>query len=355
MKTISSTNYEIHFNGEAYDFLNNHIKSNGLKEVFVLVDMHTFDFCFNQLKQQLSDEVHLNIIKIPAGESNKNITTCLYVWNQLTDFQVDRNSLMINLGGGMVTDLGGFVASTYKRGINFINIPTTLLSMVDASVGSKTGVDLNNLKNLIGLFSDPEMVIIDLNYLETLPTRELNSGLAEIVKYGLTFDEDLLNKIFSNTWKNKEDLADIVHKSITIKNKVVREDFKELGLRKVLNFGHTIGHAIESFYLNSPDLEDLLHGEAIGIGMVIEGHISHIKHGFPLDVLSALKANMVETYGKINIASENYPAIMDLCKYDKKNTAGKINYVLLKSIGEFVLNQEVNDQLVVDGFNFYLA
>ncbi|MCK0132560.1 3-dehydroquinate synthase [Flavobacteriaceae bacterium F08102] len=353
MKQINATNYAIFFNGEAYKNLNKFLSNSKVSSVFVLLDTHTKTFCYDQFKKHVPPQFQLKPIVIPAGEHHKNIETCLTVWNTLTELQADRNSVLINLGGGMVTDLGGFVAATFKRGIRFINIPTTLLSMVDASVGSKTGVDLGHLKNLIGLFANPEMVLIDLNYLETLPTRELKSGLAEIVKYGLTFDEELLEKIYSGTWKNTATLAPIVHQSIVLKNKVVTEDFRETGLRKVLNYGHTIGHAVESFYLNTDSLPTLLHGEAIGIGMIVEGYISHHLFNFPLAALDKLKTFVHETYGKIEISTEHFDAIIDLCKHDKKNHAGLVKYVLLREVAKFELDCEVEPSLVREGLSFY--
>jgi len=355
MKPIDATSYAIYFNGEAYTNLNKILREAQVRSVFVLVDEHTHTYCYQHFSQQIDPSFSLHPIRIPAGEQHKNITTCLRVWNTLTEQHADRNSLLINLGGGMVTDLGGFVAATFKRGIKFINIPTTLLSMVDASVGSKTGVDLGHLKNLIGLFANPEMVLIDLSYLETLPQRELASGLAEIVKYGLTFDRELLEKIYAGLWTTPTELAAIVRQSIALKNKVVLEDPKEKGLRKVLNYGHTIGHAVESFYLNSTTLPSLLHGEAIGIGMVVEGYFSHRLFNFPLEDLNKLKLFIHQTYGKTAIAKTDHEAIISLCKHDKKNTAGLVKYVLLRELEKFKLDCEVESQLVEEGLAFYQA
>jgi 3-dehydroquinate synthase len=270
MKSIQSDNYSIHFNEYAYKELNKYLFDNKTSKVFVLVDENTNEHCFSIFKDQIKTEIEGELIQIPAGESFKNIDTCIDIWNQLTESGADRNSLLINLGGGVVTDMGGFVASTFKRGIKFINIPTTLLSMVDASVGGKTGIDFGVLKNQIGLFSNPEMVVIDSQYLTTVSEREIRSGMAEIIKYGLTYDIKLWNQIKSLEELENNILNSIINRSIEIKNTIVLKDPKEKSLRKILNFGHTLGHAIESYHLESEEKNNLTHGEAIAIGMITE-------------------------------------------------------------------------------------
>ena len=353
MKPILSTNYSIFFEEDAYQKLNNYLTDNKTSTVFVLVDENTHEFCLPILRKKIKDNINFEVLEIKAGEVHKNIITCVEVWKSLTKYEADRKSILINLGGGMVSDLGGFVASTYKRGIGFINIPTTLLSMVDASVGSKTGVDLDNLKNLVGLFSDPEMVLIDSAYLESLTDREMRSGIAEVIKYGLTFDNDLLVKIKEDKWKKYSGLNDIIYQSILIKNDVVLKDFKERDLRKVLNFGHTVGHAIESYFLKHSSLPSLTHGEAIAIGMVIEAYISHKKYNFPIEELDSLKSYIHKTFGKTIIPPENYDAILELMKHDKKNSDGNINYILLKNVADFVIDGRTPLSLVIDGITYY--
>jgi 3-dehydroquinate synthase len=353
MKPILSTNYSVFFKEDAYQELNNYLTDNKTSTVFVLMDENTGELCLPILRKKISNNVSIKVIEIKAGEVHKNINTCVEVWKSLTNFEADRNSILINLGGGMVSDLGGFVASTYKRGIRFINIPTTLLSMVDASVGSKTGVDLDNLKNLVGLFSDPEMVLIDTSYLITLKDREMRSGIAEVIKYGLTFDNDLLIKVKEDKWQINNDLNDIIYQSILLKNNVVLKDFKEKDLRKVLNFGHTVGHAIESYFLNQRSFPSLTHGEAIAIGMVIEAFISHKKYNFPIDELESLKSYIHKTFGKIIIPSENYDDILELMRHDKKNSNGNINYILLKNVADFIIDGRAPLSLVIDGITYY--
>lgn len=353
MTSIQSTNYSILFNEDAYQQLNKYLSQKQVTTIFVLVDENTYKYCYPKFISNLSNFKEIKIIKIKAGEIHKNISTCVDVWNKLTDLEADRKSILINLGGGMVNDLGGFVASTYKRGIKFINIPTTLLSMVDASVGSKTGVDLGNLKNLIGLFSNPEMVLIDSSYLKTLSKREMHSGIAEILKYGLTFDSELLNDIKNDKWKDISDLNNIIYRSIAIKNNVVLQDPKEENLRKVLNYGHTVGHAIESYFLEHNSLENLTHGEAIAIGMVVETYLSYKLYNFPLKELTNLKTFIHKTFGQTVIDSSHYPSILNLMKHDKKNINGSVRYILLKDISDFIINATAPLELVIEGLDYY--
>ena len=322
-------------------------------KIIVLVDENTKKDCLPYFLSKLDSSVQLETIEIKAGEIHKNIDTCVVVWKALTDLNTDRKSLLINLGGGMVTDLGGFAASTFKRGIKFINIPTTLLSMVDASVGSKTGVDLGTLKNLIGLFSHPEMVLIDSAFLTTVSKRELHSGLAEIMKYGLTYDIHLWNEIKINSKLLDSNLDSLIYRSVEIKNEVVLQDPKENGLRKILNFGHTIGHAIESYFLESTHKETLTHGEAIAIGMIIEGYFSSKLLNFPKDELDSIKSTIIDFFGQVSILREDYEAIIDLMKYDKKNVGTTVNFVLLENLAQFKIDCTVEHGLLLEGLDFY--
>ena len=239
MKSIQAATYSISFQDKGYSELSNLIESNEYSSLFILVDENTLEHCYPKFIENLETTKSIEIIKIRSGEIHKNLETCISVWNSITKLGGDRKSLLITLGGGVITDLGGFVASCFKRGIDFVNIPTTLLSMVDASVGGKTGVDLGVLKNQIGLFANPEMVLIDTDYLTTVTEREIKSGMAEIIKYGLTYDLKLFNKIKQDKNNN---INDLIFKSIDIKNKVVQQDPKEQNIRKILNFGHTLGH-----------------------------------------------------------------------------------------------------------------
>ncbi len=350
MKTIQAVSYPVHFQEESYQELSNLIAKKNYSTIFILVDENTFEHCYPIFIQNLITDIRIEVIEIESGEINKNLETCIGVWNAITELGGDRKSLLITLGGGVITDLGGFVASCFKRGIDFVNIPTTLLSMVDASVGGKTGVDLGVLKNQIGLFANPEMVIVDDTYLTTVEEREIKSGTAEIIKYGLTYDVNLFNEIKNN--KNLT-ISDLIFRSVEIKNEVVLQDPKEQNLRKILNFGHTLGHAIESFYLESDDKENLTHGEAIAIGMVCECYMSSKLLGFPSEKVNEVKEVVVYIYNKTELLKEDFSSIMNLLKHDKKNVNGQVNFVLLNNYEDFKIDCKVPEDLIVESMEFY--
>ena len=352
MQTIQAVSYPVHFNEKGYSELATFVASKNYSSIFILVDNNTNELCYPRFIQNFATDAKIEVIEIEAGEIHKNLETCVGIWNAMTELGADRKSLMITVGGGVITDMGGFVSSAFKRGIDFINIPTTLLSMVDASVGGKTGVDLGVLKNQIGLFANPQMVIVDPEYLQTLSAREIRSGTAEILKYGLTYDVSLYNQI-----KDSKDLniVDLIHRSIEIKNEVVIEDPKEGGLRKILNYGHTLGHAIESYFLETESKETLTHGEAIAIGMVGESYMSAKLLGFPTDKVDEIKETVVNIYGKTTILESDFDAILDLLKHDKKNVGGNVNFVLLNNIENFKLDCKVPLDIVIDSMKYYNA
>ena len=350
MKSIQAVSYFVHFEDNGYIELNKLVASKSYSSIFILVDENTHEHCYSKFIPKLATTSPIEIIEIESGEIHKNLETCTGVWNVLTELNADRKSLIITLGGGVITDLGGFVASTYKRGIDFVNIPTTLLSMVDASVGGKTGVDLGVLKNQIGLFANPEMVLVDTAYLPTVTPREIRSGIAEIIKYGLTYDVSLYQTIKENPSLN---IVDLIHRSIEIKNEVVLEDPKEQNVRKILNFGHTIGHAVESYFLESEHKENLTHGEAIAIGMVAECFISSKLFNFPAQELTALKELVIKIYGKVTILEDDFSSILEYLKHDKKNVSGQVNFVLLNKLEETKIDCTVSTKLIIDSMNYY--
>lgn len=348
---IQASTYQVHFQKDGYQALHKLLETKDYSSIFLLVDSNSFEHCYPRFVPFLESDLPFEVIEIDAGEEFKNLETCEGVWKVLTELGADRKSLLITLGGGVITDLGGFVAGTYKRGIDFVNIPTTLLSMVDASVGGKTGVDLGPLKNQIGMFVNPELVIIDPLYLDTLPQREINSGLAEIIKYGLTFDTKLLNQIKElKSFKNN----DLIHSSIAIKNKVVLEDPKEKGVRKVLNFGHTMGHAIESYFLENPLKEKLLHGEAIAIGMICEAFLSTEVCALTKNKANEIKDYILNIFGKVTLEEDDFEAIIEYLKHDKKNTKGKVNFVLLDDYEQFVLDCQVSKNIILNSLKYYV-
>ena len=350
MKSIQAVTYPIHFEENAYSKLALIVKERDYSSIFLLVDENTFEHCYPRFMKLFQTEKKIEVIQIDAGEIYKNMETCIGVWNAMTELGGDRKSLLITLGGGVITDLGGFVASTFKRGIEFINIPTTLLSMVDASVGGKTGVDLGVLKNQIGVFANPEMIVIDPEYLHTVAPREIRSGSAEIIKYGMTHDIRLFNEIKENPNLN---IVDLIHRSIEIKNSVVLEDPKEKNIRKVLNWGHTIGHGVESYFLDSETKENLTHGEAIAIGMVCESYISSEILDFPKKNIHDIKEAIISIFGKTTIEENDINGIIDLMKHDKKNVGGEINFVLLENYEHFKLDCTVPNELIRESLLFY--
>lgn len=350
MQTIQAATYPIHFHQKGYQELEKLLAEKKYSTLFILVDENTKEHCYQKFLAQLHTSLSMQIIEIESGEIHKNLETCESVWNSITDFGGDRKSLLITLGGGVITDLGGFVASCFKRGIDFINIPTTLLSMVDASVGGKTGVDLGVLKNQIGVFANPQMVIIDDVYLETLAARELTSGMAEIIKHGLIYDTKLFNQVKET---KEQHINNLIHRSIEIKNEVVLQDPKEKSIRKILNYGHTLGHAIESFYLESDEKENLTHGEAIAIGMICESYISNKLLNFSTNKVTEIKETILSIFPKIILQEADFSAILDLLKHDKKNVSGNVNFVLLYDFEDYKLDCKVSQELIIESLLYY--
>ncbi|XMO86171.1 3-dehydroquinate synthase [Algibacter sp. AS12] len=353
MDSIKANDSIVHFNERCYNNINEHIKSSNFSKIFILVDQNTHEHCLPKFLNRLETDKIIEIIEIESGEINKNIDTCVGVWNTLSELDADRKSLMINIGGGVITDLGGFVACTFKRGISYVNVPTTLLSMVDASVGGKTGVDLGHLKNQIGVISNPDLVLIDTSFLDTLPKEQMRSGLAEMLKHGLITGESYWNKFQDLSKLTLDNLDELIHESVIIKRNVVEEDPFENGLRKTLNFGHTLGHAIESYFLSNENKTTLLHGEAIVVGMILASYISTELLDFPKETTQDIKDLFLSYYDKVNFQDIDYDAIIELLKYDKKNNHGNINFVLLESIGTCKIDCLVDNIVILDAFQFY--
>jgi 3-dehydroquinate synthase len=350
MKQIQSINYPIYFNSIA-DQLNKFIEDGKYSRFFILTDEHTAVHCLPYITAKVDPDKY-DLLEISAGEESKTIDFCIGIWKMLIDFDADRNSLLINLGGGVVTDLGGFAASTYKRGIDFIHIPTTLLSQVDASIGGKTGIDIDNLKNIIGTFTQPKAVFVEHAFLETLPARQIKSGTAEMLKHGLIADAAYWAQLKQSEWEKPD--AELVYQSIVIKNKVVTADPNERGLRKILNFGHTIGHALESYSLDH-DKNPLTHGEAIAAGMICEAWLSQQKAGLSDSDLQDITDTLLGIYGKYKVKESSYPALRNIMKKDKKNQGGKINCSLLTKIGECQIDNICTDDELCDSLRYYAS
>ena len=351
MESITSFSAQIHFNYLAYEAFEYHLKTSNYSSIFILVDENTREHCLPRFLASVGGSSNFEIVEIESGEINKSITSCIKVWEALSAKGADRQSLLINLGGGVITDLGGFVASTFRRGIDFINIPTSLLAMVDASVGGKTGVDMGMLKNQIGVINQPKMVLIIPKFLNTLDNRQLNSGFAEMLKHGLITSEPfwrILKQVNS-----VDQLEDHIYESIVIKNEIVRQDPREKSLRKILNFGHTLGHAIESYFLDNPERESLLHGEAIAIGMILEAFLSHQQTGLGVNQLEDIKMTILKHFEKVDFNDSDIHAIIDLLKYDKKNSHGSVFFVLLKRIGDSQIDNRVPDDMLSQAFSYY--
>ena len=275
------------------------------------------------------------------------------IWVKISKLGGDRNSLLINLGGGMISDLGGFVASTYNRGIDFINIPTTLLSMVDASIGGKVGINIEKLKNMAGVFNYPKLILIDTSFLQTLPKRELKSGFGEMLKHGLIFDKKYFKRLSELKNINSKLNNELIYNSIKIKNEIVKNDPKEKNIRKILNFGHTLGHAIESHFLGKKKSKTLLHGEAISIGMILESYISYKILKMPYEQCLHIKKTINSKFEKIKINSEDSKSIINLIKFDKKSKDGKVLFVLLYEIGKSKIDIEVPRKTIIESLDFY--
>jgi len=323
-----------------------------VSKLFVLTDVNTSKHCFPILRERLKD-VQKSLIKleIQAGEEHKNLETANNIWEQLTEAGADRKAILINLGGGVITDIGGFVASTYKRGIRFINIPTSLMGMVDAALGGKCGIDFLNYKNLLGVFQQPTSILIDPAFLNTLEAQEIKSGAAEMVKHALIGDTDAWQEMNGEEgfeWLN----TNAIHRSVKFKLGITQRDPLEQDRRKSLNFGHTIGHAIESFYLGKG--KPLRHGSAVAAGILCESILS--KELLQLSNLECtqIEAYILRHYQKLSFSKADISSILDFMKQDKKNREGRLQFVLLKSIGEVVWDIEVKEQDIKEALMHYI-
>ena len=319
-------------------------------KVFVICDNHTKRYCYPLIQSFLPKH---RVVVISSGEENKTIATCEKIWEAMTDYELDRHSLVVNLGGGVIGDMGGFCAATYKRGIDFIQIPTTLLSQVDASVGGKLGIDFRGFKNHIGVFTLPTCVFIDAAFLTTLPERELKSGFAEVIKHCLIQDAEKWAQLRLLDFPLVDWSSYIAH-SVAIKQQIVEQDPTEKGVRKILNFGHTLGHAIETYFLDKGKLR-LFHGEAIAIGMIMEAFMAYELKLLDESSLLQIEEFLFSVYGKIYLTEEDIPAIIQLTQQDKKNKGKEVRFSLLNGIGSCVYDKTCTAALMKRAILYYIG
>ena len=341
MNPIQLNNSFIHQVQQDFTALNQFIATESPSTIFILVDDQTMENCYPYFIPHPKTSARIEVIEIDHGEEYKNIETCTGVWSAMIELGCDRNSLVINLGGGVITDLGGFVASTIKRGISFIHIPTSLLGMVDAAIGGKNGVDIGSLKNQIGVINPPVMTIIDPGFLKTLSQQHLVNGSIEMFKHGLIADRVYWNNMNAATNYHDETFEALIYQSVIIKSEIVRSDPYEKGARKALNYGHTIGHAIESYCMDEENVTTLLHGEAIAAGLLLESYLSNKFTGLPSSDYDNIKSWYNRLHLDIKFDIDQVKDIIAYMQHDKKNVNGEIRFVLLEQIGTFITDQVV--------------
>ncbi len=338
----------IRMSGNPGSDLNGFIGKRQYKKIAVLTDENTVRYCYPLIEKYLPGHEH---ISIPAGEAHKSLPTCITVWQAMTRAHMDRKSVLIVVGGGMPGDLGGFCAATFKRGIDFVLVPTTLLAQADASIGGKTGIDFDSYKNHIGVFRQPALTLIAPLFLNTLPENELRSGFAEIIKHALISDRHWWQHLTGQSWKELN-WPEEVEKSVRFKWKVVSEDPHEQGLRKVLNAGHTVGHAIESWFLSSG--RPVLHGEAVAAGLACEAIISRNMNLLPASACKEICDYLLKVFGKLHWPPSETSNICSLCLQDKKNEGKEILMALLEEPGHIRWDYAVAPENILQALNEYL-
>ncbi len=350
MKEYYLKDFSIFIGNDVFELLLENLIEHSYSKVFVLVDSQTQKHCLPALSKYLFD---IKIIKIQNGEQYKTIETAQYIWNELQQHNADRNAVLINLGGGVVGDIGGFCASTFKRGIDFINIPTTLLAMVDSGIGGKTAIDFNGVKNVIGTISQPRAIYINPDMLNTLPNEEWVNGYAEMIKHGLILDKSYWEKITKTGLDDRSKITSLINGSIKIKLEVVKKDPTEQSFRKILNFGHTIGHALEAYSLKK-DKHPLKHGEAVAIGMICEAYLSKSQLDLSQKELYTIAGFITSYFPKYSLRSILSPELIDLMRQDKKNDSDDaINFTLLKKIGKGSINHVCSESQIAAALNYY--
>lgn len=351
IKKINGAGNHVVIGDDQFQSLNRFIKKNNYNKFIIICDENTAQNCLPTLLFNCDDLLEAELIEIDSGEENKTLETCMQIWSAFQGMNIDRNTLILNLGGGVITDMGGFIASVYKRGIDFVNIPTTLLAMVDASVGGKNGVDLLSVKNQIGTITQPKLVVINPIFLETLNERQIRNGIAEILKIALVQDEPFY-KLLSGIKNIKNFISsEIIFHAVWLKYQVVKQDPTEKHLRKCLNFGHSIGHALESACLD--EKKDVLHGEAIAAGMLMESYIAYQLKQCSKSVLSAVEKIIKKHYIRIPISTSIEKNLLEHIKHDKKNINGKWMFAIANQIGSFQLIEATDPDLIKESIKYY--
>ena len=335
--------------GSARRIIEEFTSRENFSSIHVLCDHNTYKHCWPVLEGAGWSQKPF-IVTIAPGEGEKTLITCRHVWNALVDNNADRKSLFISLGGGVITDLGGFCASTFMRGMRFIHVPTSLMGMTDAAIGGKHGIDLGKLKNYLGVFSSPEAIIIDNTFLETLPEREFRNGMAEVVKHAVLGNPQLLDEIERLPKEERDKIADVIHTSVMVKKSFVDGDELDKGKRAALNFGHTIGHAMESAVMKTR--EALLHGEAIGLGMLVEGRISVEAAGLPERDYTRLKEVVFKVFPELQFPDIDLVEMKGFMLKDKKKYGSDVQFALLTSLGNPVTGQVVPDSVIDSAWQY---
>jgi len=345
---------ELIFTNDVSSQLDALIEKYNPSKVFVLVDENTNKMVLPQLVAQSMAVAKASVITIKAGDINKNIESLMHIWSSLVEGGATRKSMLINLGGGVVTDIGGFAGASFKRGIRFVNIPTTLLSAVDAAVGGKTGINFNGYKNEIGAFCEAEAVIISTRYFSTLSHEELLSGYAEMLKHGLISNAEIYNRLLARDVANidADSLLQLLQESVMVKKRIVEEDPTEKGIRRALNLGHTAGHAFESLALQRKS--PIPHGYAVAWGLVVELVLSHMQLQFPSNELTRLATYIYDNYGAFNVTCDDYPALIEFMRHDKKNdSVNEINFTMLKQVGDIHIDCVASEEDIKTALDIY--
>lgn len=355
MKEIRAETYSIFVGDDLFEEIQLFFKNPDVRNerTIILVDEHTKELCLPVLQNKVPHLKKASVIEVNSGEENKNIQTCVEIWHYMLKLSSTRKTILINLGGGVITDMGGFVASTFKRGIRFLNIPTTLLGQVDASIGGKVGINLFGLKNQIGVFSYPEAIYIIPSFINTLPQIEKLSGIAEMIKHALIMDQKYWELIQNRDLKDTGNWYDLILRSVEIKNSVVRNDPYEKSLRRRLNFGHTIGHALESLSLFEGKKFKITHGEAIAIGMICETYLSNKIRGLSDHAMAEIVAFILANFTYHPLDASKHQKVLSFIRHDKKNVQNRINFTLIPSIGNALIDQWCDEEIIYESLEYY--